>query len=166
MQTGYYGLLASRRLALKSALQAFPPGKYFQVPALPNVTAVNALGSFGIAADRLAFIDGEGKVLFYYSYAIFSSFSKLVDPWRPNTPHSEYAPKREDTILRPFKLIPSKSRPKLGARLLTLNTIDAVHHYDEYGLRNMSQEPTEILQIHEEMIVFVREWLEDWKAPS
>jgi hypothetical protein len=46
---------------LKPASQAFPPGEYFQVPNLPNVTAVNALGSFGIAADRLAFIDGEGN---------------------------------------------------------------------------------------------------------
>jgi hypothetical protein len=27
---------------------------------MPNVTAVNALGDFGIAADRLAIIDGEG----------------------------------------------------------------------------------------------------------
>ena len=46
---------------LKLVLQAFPPGDYFEVPNLPNVTAVNALGDFGIAADRLAFIDGEGK---------------------------------------------------------------------------------------------------------
>jgi len=96
----------------------------------------------------------------------FSSFSKLVDPWRPNTPHSVYAPEREDTILRPFKLIPRKPCPKLCTPLMILNTLDAVHHYDEYGLRNMSQEPPEILKIHEEMIAFVLEWLKDWKAPS
>lgn len=30
----------------------------------------------------------------------------LVDPWRPATPHSDYAKDREDTIVRPFKLIP------------------------------------------------------------
>jgi hypothetical protein len=30
------------------------------MPPLPNVTAVNALGDYDIAADRLAFIDGEG----------------------------------------------------------------------------------------------------------
>ena len=40
--------------------QAYPPGEYFTVPLLPNITAVNALGDFDIAADRLAFIDGEG----------------------------------------------------------------------------------------------------------
>ena len=40
--------------------EAFPPGKHFSVPSLPNITAVNALGDFDIAADRLAIIDGEG----------------------------------------------------------------------------------------------------------
>ncbi|KAK2465427.1 hypothetical protein APHAL10511_002781 [Amanita phalloides] len=117
--------------ASKICKQAFPPGEHFQVPNLPNVTAVNALGDFGLSADRLAFIDGE------------------VDPWLPNTPHSSYAPKRKDTLLRPFKLIPN-----------------AVHHYDEYGLRNMSDEPLEIQNVHKEMIEFVLEWLKDWKAPS
>jgi len=42
-------------------LQAFPPGKHFSVPSLPNITSVNVLGDFGIAADRLAIIDGEGS---------------------------------------------------------------------------------------------------------
>ena len=41
-------------------IQAYQPGKYFQVPHLPNVTVVNALGDFDIADDRLAFIDGDG----------------------------------------------------------------------------------------------------------
>ncbi|PFH51231.1 hypothetical protein AMATHDRAFT_59519 [Amanita thiersii Skay4041] len=115
----------------KICRQAFPPGDHCIVPGLPNITAINALGDFSIAADRLAIIDGE------------------VDPWRPMTPHSTYADDRQDTILRPFKLIPN-----------------GVHHYDEYGLRNMAQEPPEIRQIHEEMIHFVREWLKDWKAPE
>ncbi|EKM49563.1 uncharacterized protein PHACADRAFT_265104 [Phanerochaete carnosa HHB-10118-sp] len=68
--------------------QAFRPGKHFHVPKLPNITVVNVLGDFGIADDRLAFIDGD------------------VDPWKPCTPHSMYAAPRKDTILRPFKLIP------------------------------------------------------------
>ncbi|TEB20680.1 peptidase S28 [Coprinellus micaceus] len=84
----------------KICKQAFPPGKYFKVPGLPNITAVNELGDFAIAADRLAFIDGD------------------VDPWRPYTPHSDYAEDRDDTILRPFKLIPG-----------------GVHHYDEWGYK-------------------------------
>ena len=47
---------------LTSVTQAFPPGEHFKVPALPNITAVNALGDFEIAADRLAIIDGEGAL--------------------------------------------------------------------------------------------------------
>ncbi|KAH9850108.1 peptidase S28 [Lenzites betulinus] len=120
-------------LAYESKLckQAYLPGKEFVVPEFPNVTVVNALGDFDIAADRLAIIDGE------------------VDPWRPATPHSQYAHDRPDTILQPFKLIPN-----------------AVHHYDEYGLPKLSDEPLEIQLIHEEMIGFVVSWLSDWEAPS
>ncbi|CDO77131.1 hypothetical protein BN946_scf184657.g6 [Trametes cinnabarina] len=134
--------IVSRRLTLEyeskickqvqsSMLLAYLPGEHFVVPPLPNVTAVNALGDYDIEADRLAIIDGE------------------VDPWRPVTPHSEYARDRVDTILRPFKLIPN-----------------AVHHYDEYGRHNMSEEPPEIQLIHEEMIGFVVSWLVDWKSPK
>lgn len=115
--------------ASKICQQAFPPGKYFVVPPLPNITAVNALGDFAIASDRLAFIDGD------------------VDPWKPCTPHSTHADDREDTILRPFKLIPG-----------------GVHHYDENGLRNITDEPLEIQKIHYEIINFVLEWLEDFEA--
>ncbi|KAF9013147.1 serine carboxypeptidase S28-domain-containing protein [Cyathus striatus] len=127
--------IISRLLTLayesKICKQAFPPGEHMVVPTFPNVTAVNALGDFDIAADRLAIIDGE------------------VDPWRPDTPHGSQAEDREDTILRPFKLIP-----------------DAVHHYDEYGLRNLLDEPPEIKKIHREMITFVLEWLKDWTPPK
>ncbi|PCH40119.1 peptidase S28 [Wolfiporia cocos MD-104 SS10] len=130
-----YPRIISNRLTLeyesKICRQAYPPGKHFIVPPLPNVTAVNVLGDFDIAADRLAIIDGE------------------VDPWRPDTPHSEYAKDRGDTILRPFKLIPG-----------------GVHHYDEYGLRDISAEPAEIEKIHTEMIEFVTKWLKERKAPG
>jgi hypothetical protein len=40
--------------------QAFPPGEHYKMPPLPNITAVNAIGDYHIAADRLAFIDGQG----------------------------------------------------------------------------------------------------------
>ena len=33
------------------------------MPPQPNVTAVNALGEYHIAADRLAFIDGEDEMI-------------------------------------------------------------------------------------------------------
>lgn len=45
---------------LRCSIQAFPAGEHFKVPAMPNITAVNVLGDFEIAADRLAIIDGEG----------------------------------------------------------------------------------------------------------
>ncbi|KAJ7597348.1 peptidase S28 [Mycena floridula] len=130
-----YPRIISKRLDLgyesKICKQAFLPGEHFTVPSLPNVTAVNVLGDFDIAADRLAIIDGE------------------VDPWRPDTPHSQYANDRNDTVTRPFKLIPG-----------------AVHHWDEWGLKNIEDEPAEIRKIHKEMIGFVTEWLKDWKPPK
>lgn len=49
---------------------------------------------------------------------------------------------------------------------LTAVDSDAVHHYDEYGLKNISDEPVEIRKIHGEMIVFVMEWLKAFKAPG
>ncbi|KAI9510982.1 peptidase S28 [Russula earlei] len=100
--------------------QSFPPGEHYRVPPLPNVTAVNALGDYHIAADRLAFIDGEAN----YGGAV----------------------ERDDTLLRPFKIISG-----------------GVHHWDENGLRDGEREPQEIDQIHSEIVEFVKEWLEDWK---
>jgi len=115
----------------KTCKQAYLPGEFFQVPPLPNVTAVNALGDFDIAADRLAIIDGE------------------VDPWRPDTPHSDDARPRPDTSLRPFKLISG-----------------AVHHWDENGLSDLMGEPDVIKEIHAAEVAFVEEWLADWKPPG
>ncbi|KAH9936342.1 serine carboxypeptidase S28-domain-containing protein [Fomitopsis serialis] len=127
--------IVSRRLTVdyeaKTCKQAYTPGEHFIVPSMPNITAVNILGDYYIAADRLAIIDGE------------------VDPWRPDTPHADEAPLRADTILRPYKVIPG-----------------GVHHYDEYGLRDLSAEPPEIEKIHLEMIEFVTEWLKDWQPPK
>jgi hypothetical protein len=42
--------------------------------------------------------------------------------------------------------------------------LDGVHHYDEYGLKNIHDEPHEIRKIHEEMIAFVNSWLNDWNV--
>ncbi|KAH9938998.1 peptidase S28 [Epithele typhae] len=68
---------------------AYAPGEFFTVPPLPDVESVNKLGSYNIAADRLAIIDGQ------------------ADPWRGDCPHSPdpAAKPRPDTTLRPFKLI-------------------------------------------------------------
>ncbi|KAI0742186.1 peptidase S28 [Irpex lacteus] len=121
--------LLTLEYASMTCRQAFPPGKHFTVPEWPNITVVNELGGFDLTADKLAFIDGE------------------VDPWRPATPHSDYANDRPDTLARPFKVIPG-----------------GVHHWDENGLRKREDEPVEIQQIHGEIVEFVLEWLKDWKA--
>ena len=148
--------------------EAFPPGEYFSVPSLPNITAVNALGDFDIAADRLAIIDGEG--VWSLHLEILGGTAKLdspVDPWRPNTPHSDVANDREDTFLRPFKVIPS-AFCLFGEEAWDVSDnsffffSDGVHHYDEYGLKNIFEEPPEIRKIHAEMITFVISWLKDW----
>ena len=73
---------------------------------------MNVLGGYHIAADRLAFIDGEG--IFGPSLlclVMLTAHGSPVDPWRPYTPHSNYggAVERDDTLLRPFKLIPGQS---------------------------------------------------------
>ncbi|KAG8776778.1 hypothetical protein FRC20_004585 [Serendipita sp. 405] len=111
----------------KICRQAFPPGKHMTIPMWPNVTVVNELGGFGLTYPRLAFIDGE------------------IDPWRPCTPHSRWAPPRNDTISKPFKLIPG-----------------GVHHHDQNGLRKHKKEPKHIQEIHREEIEFVQAWLKEW----
>ncbi|CAE6535758.1 unnamed protein product [Rhizoctonia solani] len=120
--------IVSRRLTLEytSAIcrQAFPPGTHIAVPEWPNVTVVNALGDYGLAADRLAYIDGD------------------EDPWLPATPHSPHAPERDDTLVRPFKLIRT-----------------GVHHHDENGVEPRSMEPAHIQAIHRQEIEFVGAWL-------
>ena len=40
----------------------------------------------------------------------------------------------------------------------------SVHHWDENGRRNLLEEPAQIQMIHEEIIVFITSWLEDWAA--
>lgn len=107
--------------------QAFPPGEHFTVPRWPDVHETNSRGSYYIAADRLAFIDGE------------------IDPWRPVTPNSDVAPRRNSTTERPIHIIPR-----------------GVHHYDENGLKDHSQEPPEIRWVHDFMVDFVRSWLKEW----
>ncbi len=66
--------IVSRLLTLeyesKICKQAYPPGQHFVVPSFPNISAVNALGDFDIAADRLAIIDGEGT--------LFPSYAQMV----------------------------------------------------------------------------------------
>lgn len=80
------------------------------MPPEPDVAAVNKLGGYSIAYDRLAIIDGQGAYTMSYSLsAVLMTFTlagPADDPWRGDTPHSPAARPRADTTLRPFKLIP------------------------------------------------------------
>jgi hypothetical protein len=78
--------------------------------------------------------------------------------------------KRDDTLLRPFKIIPGASSIHLfflvcmseGLKIHCLS--GGVHHWDENGVEDGSQEPEEIRLIHAEMIEFVKVWLEEWSG--
>ncbi|KAH9967739.1 hypothetical protein BGW80DRAFT_1254536 [Lactifluus volemus] len=47
----------------KICIQAFPAGEYYKVPPLPNVTSVNVLGDYHLAADSPStpFLNGSGE---------------------------------------------------------------------------------------------------------
>ncbi|KAM5542175.1 hypothetical protein V8D89_004048 [Ganoderma adspersum] len=136
--------LLTKEYAELTCTLSYPPGQHFSIPQWPNVTDVNKLGGFNIAADRLAIIDGQ------------------ADPWRGDTPHSPDAPNRTDTTLRPFKLIP---RRELNI-VCSFVRAAGVHHWDENGLADPSKEPAFIQTIHQQEIAFVKAWLQDFKAPS
>ncbi|WVR08970.1 hypothetical protein IAU60_006029 [Kwoniella sp. DSM 27419] len=108
----------------KICRQGFLPGKHFQMPEWPDVEEVNQRGDYGIEYDRLAFIDGDR------------------DPWRPMTPQSDWAPKRNSSVNKPVHLI-----------------FDGVHHYDENGLSNHAKEPFRIRDVHALEVNFVSEWV-------
>ncbi|KAK8843963.1 hypothetical protein IAR55_006755 [Kwoniella newhampshirensis] len=83
--------ILSKRLTLerdsKICRQAYPPGKYFSVPAIPDVEEINRRGDYAIEADRLAFIDGDR------------------DPWRSMTPNSDLAEARKSSVNKPVHII-------------------------------------------------------------
>jgi hypothetical protein len=120
---------------------------------------------------------------------VHSSPGNFTSAWRPATPNSPHAPRRADTILRPNKIIPDGTLPlktndlaffgrladDAGLRCFRslfpffpahLAFFLAVHHFDENGLSDPSQEPKRIRAVHEEQVVFVRAWLKmksDWE---
>jgi len=70
-------------------------------------------------------------------------------------------------MLRPFKLIPGTLHlfgEEIKKVYLSWCFSDGVHHYDEYGLKNLLDEPPEIRNIHAEMITIVNSWLKDWNV--
>ncbi|TVY92702.1 putative extracellular serine carboxypeptidase [Lachnellula willkommii] len=86
----------------------------------------------------------------YGSYNLSANRLALVDggidPWLDICVHSKYAPARESTDLRPAYLIAG-----------------AGHHWDSYGILNVSAEPLFIQQTHLFEIKTVRKWLRAFK---
>lgn len=108
--------------------EGYTPSATLAIPAKPRVDIPNGYGNFGIQMSRLAIIDGQH------------------DPWRPMTLHSDeyaYGGNRDDTLDRPFKLIPN-----------------CWHHCDSDGLADPDKEPSRIQDIHRAEIAFVRHWLQ------
>jgi hypothetical protein len=56
--------------------------------------------------------------------------------------------------------------PSSSLKHLCQSLPGGVHHWDENGLRDSEREPKEIRQIHNEMIEFVKAWLEGWEVPT
>lgn len=98
---------------------AYPDGKYFKLPEFgkPDVDRVNRRGDFGLTADRIAYMlvasSARWKGVALMIAATICSDGDS-DPWRPATPQSDYAEKRNSTLTRPVYMIE-----------------DSVHHFDE-----------------------------------
>ncbi|KAJ9235482.1 hypothetical protein DTO169E5_6198 [Paecilomyces variotii] len=112
------------------------PCRYaFNITSPPDTESINKYGGWNISYPRLAIIDGQ------------------ADPWRPATPHADQAPKRPNTVDKPFILIEG-----------------AVHHWDENGLFPNETTPTlppqPIADTQKEELKFVKEWLQEWDESS
>ncbi|KAH9855843.1 peptidase S28 [Lenzites betulinus] len=132
-------------------------------PAIPRIVSKLLTVDYAELTCKLAFAPGRYFTVpqrpdvasvdklggYNIAYDRLAIIDGQYDPWRGDTPHSPAAHPRADTTLRPFKLIPK-----------------AVHHYDENGLADHSQEPPEIQAIHHQEVEFVKAWLKDFKAPK
>ncbi|KAK3679642.1 hypothetical protein LTR78_000017 [Recurvomyces mirabilis] len=113
---------------------AFPDGQYNKVPPTPNLDLWNKYGGYNVSAPRLAHIDGN------------------QDVWLDLCFHSNDAPQRysltpQDAYLHPQQLITG-----------------AGHHWDSYGLGNISAEPQFIRNAHLWELRVVKTWLREWNA--
>ena len=113
---------------------AFPPGKHNSIPKSPELWRYNYYGGYNVSAPRLAHIDGQ------------------QDVWNQICYHSDEAPPRytlnvEDAYMHPQLLITG-----------------AGHHWDSYGIKNVSAEPQFIRNAHLWEIRVVKEWVKQCKS--
>ncbi len=93
--------------------QAYDPGEHFQVPPEPDVEAVNKLGGYNIAYDRLAIIDGQGTYTLPYSLTIISIVTTLSLQTIPGAATLRIALQRTLAQTQPYA--PSSSSPVSAA---------------------------------------------------
>ena len=111
---------------------AFPPGQYSAIPASPELWRYNNYGGYNVSADRLAHIDGD------------------QDVWNQICYHSDEQPMRYTTNAREAELHPQ------------LLITGAGHHWDSYGILDVSAEPQFIREAHRWEIRTVKKWLKEW----
>ncbi|KAF2119531.1 serine carboxypeptidase S28-domain-containing protein [Lophiotrema nucula] len=102
---------------------------------LPDTDKVNKYGNFSIEYDRLAIVGGN------------------ADPWRPATPLADSAPKRPNTIEKPFWEI-----------------AHGVHHWEENGIfLNQTTPllpPYPVIWAQQYIKNFVVEWLKEFDSKN
>ncbi|KAK5683137.1 hypothetical protein LTS10_004668 [Elasticomyces elasticus] len=113
---------------------SFPPGNHSSIPATPDLWQINKYGGYNVSALRLAHIDGD------------------QDVWLDICYHSNDAPKRYTTSWEDAELHPQ------------LLISGAGHHWDSYGIKNVSGEPQFIQNAHLWEIRTVERWLKSWNA--
>lgn len=105
----------------------YKPGEHFQIPEFADVDKINSLGDYPIAADRMATVDGEW------------------DPWRTMSVAAETQPVRQDSITRPYRIIPKGS-----------------HCWDFATWDDITKEPKDIREVHEWELNFVKAWIQQF----
>lgn len=87
---------------------------------------------------------------FNFSHHRLAFIDGKQDPWRAASPHAMGQPDRKSTISEPFALVDW-----------------GVHHWDEFGVAEGEEEeglpPKQVVDIQNQMVHFVGEWLKEWK---
>ncbi|KAK0289501.1 hypothetical protein LTR35_002698 [Friedmanniomyces endolithicus] len=130
--------LISRQLQVNYTQQwcewAFPPGQYNTIPSTPDLYQINKYGGYNVGAPRLAHIDGDQDVWLDICY-------------HSNDAPLRYTPNMAEAVLHPQLLIAGGG-----------------HHWDSYGIGNVSAEPQFIRNAHLWEIRIVEDWLKEWHA--
>ena len=113
---------------------SFPPGQYNAIPPSPDLDRWNVYGGYNVSAPRLAHIDGSQDVWLDICY--HSNDEPMM--WTPD--------------------------PVVAQQHPQLLIAGAGHHWDSYGILNVSAEPQFIRNAHLWEIRIVENWLRECKS--